>query len=365
MRVALFAAAFTALIAPAAAPQPVVSHLSDLLTLYGPAPGDRALKVTITTSELWQRKREDIRRRVLDIMGEFPAASVPLAARELSRVNAGPYLQVKVTYAAQDGETIPAWLLVPKGDGPFPAVLAAHPTNPAGKDSVIGLEGSGYRYAGELAVRGFVVLAPDSITGGERVLDGVRPYVTAPFDRAHPAWSAMGKMCADHRRGIDYLVSLPYVDPSRLGVIGHSLGGYNAFFLGAFDERVRATVSSCGFTPLAGASRPFAWSRENGFVHFPRLAPYLRGGLAPFDFHEVLALLAPRGLYSYSAARDVYFPDVEAVRAGAAQVAGVYRLLGAADQFVFRLEDTPHAFPEAVRQHVYDWLIHQLALRTQ
>ncbi len=215
-------------------------------------------------------------------------------------------------------------------------------------------------YGAELAERGFVVLAPDSITAGERVLPDAKPYVTAPFDRQHPAWSAMGKMCADHRRGLDYLQSLAFVDARRMAAIGHSLGGYNAFFLASFDERVRAVVSSCGFTPLGEASKPFAWSRSGWFVHFPKLAPYLRAGIAPFDFHEVLALIAPRALFNYSADQDSIFPDADVIRAAAGQVREVYRVLGAGQRFRFEMGAGPHSFPDMVRQEAYDWLEREL-----
>ena len=49
---------------------------------------------------------------------------------------------------------------------------------------------------------------------------------------------------------VDLLQSLPQVDGERIGCIGHSLGGHNAMFLGVFDERVKAVVSSCGWTPF-------------------------------------------------------------------------------------------------------------------
>jgi len=338
--------------------------LLDLLAAREQGPGDMAHEVRIASPAQWEAKRADIRRRVLDMVGVFPASAQPLRARVIDRRDEGAYTRLKVAYTDGSGGEIPAWLLVPKGQGPFPAVLAAHPTEPGGKDSVIGLEGKPYEHYGkELAARGFVVLAPDSITAGERVFTGAGPYVTAPFDQAHPEWSAMGKMLADHRRGVDYLVTLPEVDAARIGAIGHSLGAYNAFFLAAFDGRIRATVASCGFNPLAGATKPFAWSRASWFVHFPRLAPYLRAGIVPFDFHEVLAMVAPRALFNYSAARDTIFPDAAAMRAGAAQVANVYRLLGAADRFVFRITDGPHEFPAAVREEAYGWMERQLALR--
>lgn len=338
--------------------------VTDLLAGYEQGQGDAWRKVRIATPEQWEAKRADIRRRVLDIMGPFPAGGATLAPATLARTDEEGYTRAKVVYNDEAGRPIRAWLLVPKGTGPFPAILAAHPTETGAKDAVVGLAGKAYNHYGlELVRRGFVVLAPDSIAAGERVLPGADPYVTAPFDKANPEWSAMGKMLADHRRGIDYLVSLPVVDGARIGVIGHSLGGYNAFFLAAFEPRVRAAVSSCGFNPMGLASKPFAWARTSWFVHFPRLAPYLRAGILPFDFHEVLALVAPRPLFNYSAARDSIFPDADAIRGAAAQVGEVYRLMGAEDRFVFRITDGPHEFPPAVREEAYGWLARQLGAR--
>lgn len=341
--------------------QPVVSGLLDLLEAWEATAGDGSRHVRISTREEWEAKRRDIEVRTLDVMGPFPGGNPPLDARTESETQAGAYTRRKVSYAGPNGDRIPAWLLMPAGSGPFPAVLALHETQPEGKDTVIGMGGNPYtQYGAELAARGFVVLAPDSITAGERVLPGAKPYVTEPFDRAHPHWSAMGKMVADHRRGVDYLRSLRQVDAQRIGAIGHSLGGYNAYFLAAFDSRIRAAVVSCGFTPLAGASRPFGWARRSWFVHFPKLAPYLRAGIAPFDFHEVMAMAAPRGLFVYAASRDSIFPDTDAIRAAAAQVQAVYGMLGSGGQFTFRMDDGPHQFPEPARQEAYRFLERQL-----
>lgn len=337
--------------------QPMIGKPADLLASYEPVERDRWRAVRITGPEQWKRKRADIRTRVLDVMGPLPAGDAPLAPEIGNRTDEGSYTRIKVVYRGAAGGPIPAWLLVPKTPGPHAAVLAAHPTNESGKDSVVGLDAKPHQvYGKELAERGFVVLAPDSITAGERVLAGSKPYVTERFDAANPGWSAMGKMLSDHMRGIDFLVGRPEVRRDAIGVIGHSLGGYNAFFLAAFDERIRAAVSSCGFTPLGGGSRPFAWARDSWFVHFPRLAPYLRAGIAPFDFHEVMAMAAPRALYNYSAAADATFPDIGAIRSAAAQVKEVYGVLGARERFVYQDGPGPHNFPETVRQETYRWL---------
>ncbi len=54
----------------------------------------------------------------------------------------------------------------------------------------------------------------------------------------------------NHMRCVDYLISRAEVDPERIGVIGHSLGGHNSLFVAAFDERIKVIVSSCGWTPF-------------------------------------------------------------------------------------------------------------------
>jgi len=76
--------------------------------------------------------------------------------------------------------------------------------------------------------------------------------------------------------------------------------------------------------------------------------------------HEVMALAAPRPLFNYSPRQDEIFPDIEAIEAAGAQVGEVYRLLGAENNFVFRVGDGPHNFPEAVRDEAYKWLAKHL-----
>lgn len=316
----------------------------------------------IGTADQWKRRREEIRQRVIDVMGKFPPRGTSLDARVVSEEDTPGYVRRKVSYISAGGDRIPAWLLIPKkGSKPWPAVLALHQTETIGKDSAVAIGGAPHvRYGHELAERGFVVLAPDSITAGERVLPGSKPYVTEVFDRAHPEWSALGKMCSDHQRGVDYLETLDVVDARRIGVIGHSLGGYNSFFLAAFDERISAAVSSCGLSTFGQTAKPLAWARESWFVHLPRLKAYLRAGIIPFDMHEAMAMVAPRPLFNYSARRDEIFPDIDAIEAAGAQVGEVYKLLGAGTNFTFQVGDGPHDFPVAVREQAYRWLAERL-----
>jgi len=81
-------------------------------------------------------------------------------------------------------------------------------------------------------------------------------------------------------------------------VIGHSLGGHNSIFVAVFDRRIKAVVSSCGFTSFAKykGGNLAGWSHKE---YMPRIAEVYHYNPAemPFDFTEVLASLAPRPVF--------------------------------------------------------------------
>src|SRR5690606_15943086 len=105
-------------------------------------------------------------------------------------------------------------------------------------------------------------------------------------------------------------------------VIGHSLGGHNALFVGAFDERLKVVVSSCGWTLMdhydIGEQASAQYGGRLGPWAQDRYMPLLRdkfqldGERFPFDFDEVIAALAPRHFLSVSPVNDSNF-DVEGV----------------------------------------------------
>ncbi|MFH1070231.1 MAG: dienelactone hydrolase family protein, partial [Candidatus Glassbacteria bacterium] len=337
--------------------------LADLLVDYLPAnetSGGPVVKTLITTPEGWWRKRPSVERRARTLLGETPPLTGELDPRITGEVRREGYRELAVSFNSGSGDEIFGWLLVPDGaaaGSPAPAILALHSTIEAGAKVTVGIERArpNRDYGLELTRRGYVVLAIDEITAGRRVY-GQDYFDTGEFDRRFSRWSAMGKMLHDHRRAIDFLAARAEVDTSRIGVIGHSLGGYNAFFHQAFDARVKAAVSSCGFVAVGSSASPFRFARASWFVHFPALRDYLRSGIVPCDMHEVLSLCAPRPFFNYSARQDHIFPDFWAVSTPLEQVARLYEILGAGDRFVRVYRDGDHDFPPEVRQQAYEFL---------
>jgi predicted dienelactone hydrolase len=297
------------------------------------------------------RRRAHLLEKMQQVMGPLPdpASKVPLDVQVSEEAKTEHYLRKKLTFAAEKGDRVPAYLLIPqKRRGKLPAVLCLHETNgTVGKAGPAGLGGKpNLHYAAELAERGYVTLAPDYPSFGEY-----------PYDFARSGYES-GSMKAiwNNMRAVDLLQSLPEVDAERIGCIGHSLGGHNTMFTAAFDPRIKALVSSCGFTsfPKYYGGDLKGWTSAR---YMPLIASRYqsRPDRMPFDFPEVVASFAPRAFFTSSPLHDDNF-EVSGVRDCIAAAKPVYELLGAKDKLRAIYPDCKHDFPPEARQAAYEWL---------
>lgn len=302
----------------------------------------------------WAERVVQIRANVQQVMGVLPDSSyrVPLDVEVVSEQATARYLRRKIRFTPEAGDRVPAWLLIPNElptSGKAPAMLCLHQTIACGKDEPAGLGGeSSLHYAHELAERGYVCLVPDYPSFGEYAYD-------FKVQGAHHASGSL-KAISNNLRAVDLLESLPQVDRERIGVIGHSLGGHNAIFTALFDERLKAVVSSCGFTPFHHYSggKLEGWTSDR---YMPRIRDMYGSDpdKVPFDFYELIAALAPRGFFSNSPSEDGNF-DVAGVRKVFAKAEQVYALFDAKAKLGLRTPATGHSFPAEEREAAYRWL---------
>src|SRR4029078_731456 len=153
---------------------------------------------------------------------------------------------------------------------------------------------------------------------------------------------------------VDPLQPLGYVDVDNIGVIGHSLGGHNALFTAVFEPRLKAVVTSCGFTAFHDYMKGDlkGWTSDR---YMPKIRDVYENNpdKMPFDFPEVLAAIAPRGIYVNAPLNDANF-DVSGVKKRTAPAKPVFELLEGKDQLVVEYPDCGHDFPDDVRGRVYD-----------
>lgn len=312
--------------------------------------------------ETHERHRKAILRNMEEVMGKLPSRSKIKASdiNVLDSLKEEKFTRYNISFTVAPNEILPLYLYVPHHlaeAGKLPAMLVLHETDNLGRKAVDGQANKPNRaHARELAERGYVVIAPDFPSFGETADYN---FETDRYD------SGTMKGIFNHMRCIDLLQSKSYVDPERIGVIGHSLGGHNSIFVAAFDSRIKVAVSSCGWTQFeyynigeaaekryGGRLGPWAQTR---YMPFMKSKFDLDGNRIPFNFDKAIAAIAPRAFFSVSPVRDSNF-DYKGVEAGIALVKPIYESLGAADKLQVRYPDAEHDFPVESRKEAYTYI---------
>ncbi len=327
----------------------------------------------ITTPNAWQTRREEIKKLITGFLGEPPKSKAP-SARVVEETSHDTHVIRKVVFETQPNEFVSSFLLIPRNmRGKTPVVICPHQTTQAGKREPAGLAGNPQlQTALHLVQRGFVTFTYDAICFGERHDATSGHYGDAiPFYRKHPRWSLLGKMIWDLSRAVDYLLTLDFVDPTHIGSVGHSHGGITTLFAMAFDDRISAGASNCGFDTFRIDGNTWRWSHATALL--PRLGFYVSNRRinmdfyravpdseviqTPFDMHELLALIAPRPLFLSTSDEDFVFPNAGwSARRALARVSLVYELLGAKEKLSSYFFSGGHSFPGDASSNAYAWL---------
>lgn len=319
------------------------------------------------TKETWPAERERILRGVHAVTGRSDAKRVDIEVRvETPDVDCGTYVRRKVSIPVEAGDRMPMYLLVPKGTAGrrVPAVICMYgTTGGAGKETTVGLSGptpgtpvkKNRAFAVDVVEAGMVAVAPDYLRDGERVKPGERPYETTSFYARHPDWSCVGKDVWDTSRAIDYLETLPFVDGSRIGMIGHSYGGHTTIFAAALEDRIKVAVASGPVSDFRGHGMHWGVPKGAGSSQsLPGMRPYVLDHALPIpvEFYEWTALIAPRPLLVLQAVGERRPHEEE----NAAAVGEVYRTLGAGEDVRYLWTAGDHDFPPVARRAAVEWL---------
>ncbi|MCZ7646053.1 MAG: dienelactone hydrolase family protein [Planctomycetota bacterium] len=345
---------------PAWTPRPIATSWDDLLE-------------GIATPENWARKRAEIRARFLELLREEARPPVPkeLDVQVERAWDGGGFTIKRVSYRVEADERAHAYLALPDDSAPSggrPGVVCLHgtlnwgarqtlrlPPEPGDPHASKGLAG-GYDFARTLVRRGYATISPEHFCSAARC-PAEGPYETAAFYRKHPRWSAVGKYMHDSAIALSVLAAQPGVNPARIGVTGHSLGGQGSIWLAAYDERVACSAPSCAALTFRENPEPLHWSRDYWYIYFPQLREtFLRGQTVACDFHEQFALIAPRPMLERFALNDGN-PLSQAHRVMLhLKVREVYRLLGAEAAHAFLAFGDGHSIPDVSDAAMASWM---------
>lgn len=277
----------------------------------------------------WTKGRKKIASALTSVLGALPKERSESQLKIVNETEFDGYVRYRINFFAHDWERASGWLFIPDTREETPAILCCHSEVPQGKDECAGLSGDPLlAFAKHYAELGYVTLAPDCITAGERVYSGLEPLDTKSFYKDNRKMSALGRMLIDHIYALDALEESKHVDVSRIGVVGHGLGAVNALFLGAFDDRIQVCVASGGFTRFEKDADTGRWARDEGLVLLPKLRPAIESGEYPFDWEHVLAMAAPSAMLLATALNDDVLSGTSSCGEALKLAQNVYKVLG-------------------------------------
>jgi cephalosporin-C deacetylase-like acetyl esterase len=323
----------------------------------------------IKTEDEFRNWQEGNREGFLRLIGGLPQPPMkpqqrtPLNARVLGQTWRQGYSVRQVIYESLPQFYVTANVYAPTGSGaltpPYPAVLVLCDHSEKGK------HGEVYQNLSiELAQRGYVALVYDPIGQGERVqywdfvhqrnllggpneqlaMAGIQEYLLGQDLARFTIWDGI--------RAIDYLVSLPEVDPARIAVTGTRAGGVLTTYISMLDSRVKA-AAPFGFVSSLPA-RIEARVREGDADPEQDVPGLLAAGI---DHTELLGMIAPRPLLISATQRGMISPDVTLQTFH--EIQEVYRKLGAPDR-INLVQGDESRMDSSMREAVESWFDHWL-----
>ncbi len=295
---------------------------------------------------------EEFRRRFIAGLGGLPQRT-PLNARVAGILQRDGYRVEKIVFESQPGLFVTANLYLPAaGTPPYPAILFPIGHEPGGKAYPVWQQ-----ILATFARRGFVALTWDPAGQGERIQhwdEALGDSKVAPSTTEH---TILGIQCLvtgdalarytiwDGIRALDYLLSRPEVDQSRIGVTGNSGGGTHTAYLAALDDRFHAAAPSCFIT---------SWQRLLDTIGPQDAEQCIPGFLgAGFEHGDLVRAFSPKPYLILSAIRDFF--SLEGARSTYAAVKADYSAASAADRLSMAESDEGHGYSSSLRLASYQW----------
>lgn len=343
----------TAIPSSAEEPQPA-RPLRDLNKSYFPF-------TPVKDAQAWDARREEIRRRVLVASGLWPMPEkTPLHAVIHGTIEMDDYTVGKVYFESLPGHFVTGNLYLPKKHGDkMPGILCPHGHWPNGrfmddeKSVKLQLENGAEKFTNgarsplqarcvQLARMGCAVFFYDMLGYADsvQITEHRHGPAEAGFVSAEAELNLEGffpLQTWNSERALDFLLSLPGIDPSRIGCTGASGGGTQTLMITGIDDRITASFP-CVMTSTAMQG---GCTCEN--------SNYLRINQGNID---IAALTAPRPL-GMTAAKD-WTQELETK--GFPDLKGLYTMLGVPDNVEAHFNiQFPHNYNAVSRAQMYSF----------
>ncbi len=304
----------------------------------------------------WNSYRGGFRTALLQAIGGLPERT-PLNARVVGTLDRDGYRIEKVIFESRPRFYVTANLYLPKGQPPYPAILF-----PLGHEAGAKAHSAWQMVLANLAKRGFMLLAWDPIGQGERIqiwdedlraskliqsttehtMQGIQSLLLGDALARYTIWDSI--------RALDYLLSRPEADASRVGITGNSGGGTHTAYVAALDDRIHAAAPSCYITN---------WRKLLDTIGPQDAEQVFPGWLAAgYDHPDFLLAFAPKPYLVLSAVRDFF--SIGGARETYQQAKRVYDVMGQADRLQMFEADDGHGYTKPRREAAYRFFTRNL-----
>jgi hypothetical protein len=314
-------------------------------------------KAEIRTVEQFERRRDSLRRRFLEVIGGLPEEKTPLHAECTGEIDRDTYTIRKIVYQSLPGFYVTANLYLPKTTGEkVPVVLKV-----CGHFELAKAAPLYQKVCIDLVRSGFAVFAVDPVSQGER-MQYYDPAVGRNIVRWHAEHTYIGMQCDligmsiiryfiwDIVRAIDYLETVPEIDCERIGITGNSGGGLQTAFMMMVEPRIHAAMPCTYITSRESYMRT-GQSQDGEQIIYSAI----RDGL---DYDDYMTLFAPRPAMIGAVKSDFFC--VEGTLEAYERIRKVYALYGCEDRIELGLVDGTHSYNDALRELAVNFFIRRL-----
>ena len=309
----------------------------------------------------WRMRQEQVKIKLNELAGPFPAKT-PLNPKVTGVIRKKGYRIEKIIYESMPEFYVTGCLFVPDGiKGKAPAIL-----------NVIGHNQESFRaelyqtVIHNLVKKGIIVFAIDPPGQGEHV-----QYHDPSINFSSVGYSVIehcyfGNQCfltgssaaryfiQDGIRAIDYLLTLKYVDPERIGVTGFSGGGTISSYLAAFDDRIKVSV------PCSWATASRRQLETKGAQDAE--TEFIRAVAEGITLEDLLEVRAPKPTMLTFVSRDEYL-SLQGAREAFGEALKAYEALGVKDNLELVEDDSRHWMTPKIRTAIYGFFMKHFNLK--
>lgn len=317
--------------------------------------------------------RKAARKVLLECMQNQPPVTTDFKMEVIETEQRKGYTAQKIRFNVSAWSRIPAYLLIPDGQGAFPAVIMLHDHGAhfsIGKEKMIKpfdvsnevmADAEKWvhdcyddQYSGDyFAGNGYVVLAIDALFWGERGrkegidYDGQQALAS---NLMQMGMSFGGIITSDDIGSANFLSTHPKVNPTKIGSLGFSMGSYRSWMLSAASDKIAASASICWMN-VTDSLMTLTNNQNRGGSAFSMLLPNIRRYM---DYPHVASIACPKPTLFFNGAKDHLFP-VNGVKESYRIMHKVWKSQNAEDRLVTKIWDEKHFFSRAMQKETLDF----------